>query len=652
MGAGNSTNKPNTSENNNNNNQNVNVNVNQSKDIISYQDKDYQEVFDKILYLSNSIFDSYQENFLSDEFCNKISLVYEKQIGKLNIKVLRDIQTAMNNKENNADLLLMLQHIPKDNNDKYFVDFFDELLNEHFYKKGIKYKKSVLEFEHVKLDKVGDSFDSDIPYIDFFHVNKLLKKLNNNNQTGGDNLNKFQQKLEKSLLTNPNNNNNNNEVNTQSQEQAVENINNLLTSVNQTGNLPNSLSTLNQQTNNSRFNSSRNTPSNKLNTLIKNNASSLNNNESRNQTNQSSTQNQNQNQNQNKNKNKNNEPREQNQNKNKNNHPRQQQNESNQQNQTRQQQNQNRQQQNQNRQQQQNQTKQQQQNQTRQQQQNQTRQQQQNQTKQQQQNQNKNKNKNNEPKQKMRPKYSVPRSFQEPESFCEKSAEGKCLMTKKSICKSIAQNFIIRDNIIAAILTTIPKIKVKDGKTIYEGGIAFQKFLNLQKCEVCVPLNYKELAKKEDLSEIVTSLLSKSKHLDQSSCAKNNGYFIKLVEEEQRIFVEVERKVKNNKGVLEGNPRWESNQLYMKAMNDLKVKYFESLNFLIAILEKLKNEPFVSNTVLNQIAMETKNIIDNLYNYTNFYYIYGTILLIQSEYKLQGNPALNQITKIKNVINK
>ena len=81
------------------------------------------------------------------------------------------------------------------------------------------------------------------------------------------------------------------------------------------------------------------------------------------------------------------------------------------------------------------------------------------------------------------------------------------------------------------------------------------------------------------------------------------------------------------------------------------INIYESLNYLIAILEKLKENPFVSNITLNSISIETKNIIDNLYNYVNFYYIYASLLLVKSEYTLQPNHGINQIEKIKNTLN-
>ena len=110
--------------------------------ILKYEEKDYEDLyFNKITILSNEIFESFQGNFLGEEFCNKVSFVYENQLDKLNIKVLRNIQSTMENNENNSELKLVLQHIPKNNNDKYFINFFDELLNEYFYEKNVNIKK-------------------------------------------------------------------------------------------------------------------------------------------------------------------------------------------------------------------------------------------------------------------------------------------------------------------------------------------------------------------------------------------------------------------------------------------------------------------------------------------------------------------------------
>ena len=55
-------------------------------------------------------------------------------------------------------------------------------------------------------------------------------------------------------------------------------------------------------------------------------------------------------------------------------------------------------------------------------------------------------------------------------------------MTKAQICKSISQIFIVRNNIIAAMLTLVPKVEFNGNNYEYTGGLAFQKILNLENC--------------------------------------------------------------------------------------------------------------------------------------------------------------------------
>ena len=621
-----------------------NVN-NKSKNILEYKETDYQEIFDKIIYLSNEVFDSYRLNFLNEEFCSKVALVYEKNIEKIDIDVLREIQNNMNNNDDNADLKLMLQHIPKNDNDKFFIKFFEEILNDYFFKQKIEYSKDIFESEFVRMpNKMKSNIDSGIQYIDSNHVKELLKIITN--QKGGNNdPNSFRKKLE--ALTS------NNELQ-KTNKTALKEINNMLQESNiennneENNNLNNNL-IVNKEPNRNGFNKQNSNKSNENTTKGSNriNVNQQNNKGINQQNNKGTNKNINKGPNQEFNKGSNKVP---NQGSNKgsnqgsNKGPNQGSNKG----------------------------------------------------------QNKvpntgpiqgsNKGQNkvlntgsnkgpNKPSNKVtnqelaksnsveingkknkqnnkelnkntpKSKYLIPHWYQKPIDFCEKSSNARCRMSKRNICKSISQSFVVRNNIVAAILTTIPRVKkIKTGNkisTVYEGGIAFQKFLNLEKCEVCVPRNFKQLMKEKDLAQVFLVLLEKSHHLDESSCGSNGGYFIKLIDDEQKILVQVSNQVNKNKTVLSENPKWEANHLYMEFMNRLKIKYFESLNYLIAILETLKNEPFISNSKLNKIARETKGIIDNLYNYVNYYYVYATLLLIKSETSLQTNPAVNQIKQIK-----
>ena len=220
-------------------------------------------------------------------------------------------------------------------------------------------------------------------------------------------------------------------------------------------------------------------------------------------------------------------------------------------------------------------------------------------------------------------KYSVPKKYYEPKKFCNNTE--KCQLTKKELCEAITENFIVRNNIIAAILTTIP-FKNENGE--YEGGICYKKFLNLGSCRVCVPYDYRSL-KDKDMNYIIKEILEKSDDLDENDCRKNQGFFLKLTEKEKNIL---EQKALNaNKENIEKNPQLKYNLFWVQFTRKLKKTYFDNLNSLIIILEKMKSTPLINNKTLNILSVETKNIIDNMYNLCNYYYIYAIISLINAD---------------------
>ena len=45
----------------------------------------------------------------------------------------------------------------------------------------------------------------------------------------------------------------------------------------------------------------------------------------------------------------------------------------------------------------------------------------------------------------------------------------------------------------------------------------------------------------------------------------------------------------------------------------------------------MKSTPLINNKTLNILSVETKNIIDNMYNLCNYYYIYAIISLINAD---------------------
>ena len=639
MGAANSTNNSNTKPNQQMEEtlSNLESNKNKSIDYSKLSSEEMKETFDKITLLSNQILDSFSDNFLGEEFCNKVALIYQKKMEKLNIKVLREIKEKLDNEDNTLNLKLMLQYIPKNDNDKYFVDFFHERLNEYFYKKGIKYQKRLLESENVSLSNMNNSIESELNYIDFNHVNQLLKQTNA--QTGGQNglpsnfasnLNKKLQEVNKKASNgniNGNGNGNENIFNENNNGTNIENINN---NKNNESNILKQVEETITQSMNPQLDSNRNIQSERE--RPNNQRERPNNQRERPNNQRERLNNQRESQNNQRERPNNQRERPNNQRERPNNQRERPNNQRESQNNQRERPNNQRESQTLPKQTQpkQNQPKQ-----------NQPRQ---NQPNQKQSNQSK-------PNQKQRLKYFVPRSYKEPEDLCEDSNNRgkKCLMTKKSLCRAIGQNFVVRNNIIAAILTAIPRVVKKNGETEYIGGICFQKFLNLEKAVVCVPLNFKELTKSENLSNVILALLDKSRYIDEKSCAQNNGYFLRLDKDEKETLLSRSSATEENFKI---NPSWRANKQYMEFITKLKNKYFESLNFLITILEELKNNPFISNSTLNQVSIKTKNIIDDMYNWSNYYYIYATLSLMKSDYLVQANPGLNQLNKINRALEK
>ncbi len=84
MGANNSTENNSSNEiNEPNKNNTLVLNIDDS---VNYSKLEPEEVFGKMISLSNEILDSSNENFLGEEFCNKVALVYKKKWKNLILK--------------------------------------------------------------------------------------------------------------------------------------------------------------------------------------------------------------------------------------------------------------------------------------------------------------------------------------------------------------------------------------------------------------------------------------------------------------------------------------------------------------------------------------------------------------------------------------
>jgi hypothetical protein len=206
------------------------------------------------------------------------------------------------------------------------------------------------------------------------------------------------------------------------------------------------------------------------------------------------------------------------------------------------------------------------------------------------------------------------------------------------LCQVIIENFIVRNNIIAAILTTIPH---KIDKNTYEGGICYQKFLNLDKCKVCIPENYDILFNSKSINinmkKILKDIILKADYLDKKKCEENNGKFLELSDKKIITLVKKSQKYQTSEEVL--YPKSKYNAFYLACQKKLKTNYFDNLNHLITILNKIRETPIISNNELNIISEETKKTIDNMYSLCHYYYVYAIIALLNSD--------LNEVEEIK-----
>ena len=66
-----------------------------------------EQIFGKILNISNDMIVKYNNNFLEQNFCDSISLIYQNKLKELDIKVLRNINSNNNNSKSNKELRLL-----------------------------------------------------------------------------------------------------------------------------------------------------------------------------------------------------------------------------------------------------------------------------------------------------------------------------------------------------------------------------------------------------------------------------------------------------------------------------------------------------------------------------------------------------------------
>jgi hypothetical protein len=204
----------------------------------------------------------------------------------------------------------------------------------------------------------------------------------------------------------------------------------------------------------------------------------------------------------------------------------------------------------------------------------------------------------------------------------------KCELTKNELCKAIARNYIVRSNIIAAILSTLPG---KDDNGRYVMGFCQNRLKSLEHFKICLPPGFKDLerlSKEERMKELVKYIDT----MDESSCRRIGGYYKTLNGTEKEAL-------------LTGSN--EFNAFYRKFTQQLRTQYTDSLRKLLGILNLLENESTINNKTLNEIGVKTKLIIDNMYTRCQTNYMYA----ILSYLKADVETTQRTLTEEKEIIN-
>ena len=217
--------------------------------------------------------------------------------------------------------------------------------------------------------------------------------------------------------------------------------------------------------------------------------------------------------------------------------------------------------------------------------------------------------------------YRIRKEYEKPTPICLAGME-KCSMTKKELCKVIADNLMIRCNIVAAILTVLPNRKSRTGSY---GGYLYSKFVNLGKCQVCVPYNYKDLMDRDPI-DLIKQVVHYADFLDYKSCKENGGYYMKLSKAEMEALYQ---NVPEDGKVSIGK-QMNYNAFYVECAKKLKESYFGNLKMLLEILESLRSQPIINNVTLNELGKKTREIIDSMYHLCQYYYIYAIVSILHA----------------------
>ena len=187
-----------------------------------------------------------------------------------------------------------------------------------------------------------------------------------------------------------------------------------------------------------------------------------------------------------------------------------------------------------------------------------------------------------------------------------------CKLTKKQICKVITSHYIIRNNIISAIMSVMPH-KDQRGKLV--GGFCFDRYNALNEGMICLPPDYLQLNRLPP-KERITKLMLFINQISEKNCQNIHGYYRKLSINEKKALSTKYHKF---------------NDIYMKIVLKLKEDFLKNSNLLYELLNEMTQMTIINNNTLNMIAVKVKEVIDNMYNMCQKHYLNAVLSLLKAD---------------------
>jgi len=204
--------------------------------------------------------------------------------------------------------------------------------------------------------------------------------------------------------------------------------------------------------------------------------------------------------------------------------------------------------------------------------------------------------------------------------------EKECYLTQAELCERISKYYLLKGNIIAVILSAIPR--KKDGKLV--GSFCYNRFQALKDGRLCLPPGINEL-ENMSLENKLRRLSKFINNMDEYQCKSVSGYYRVLNEKEKTALVTNDTKF---------------NKYYILYTAKLYNQYLESLRQLMGILEILESDYTINSGKLNEIAIKVKTVVDSMHTMCQFNYISAILAYLRADLDVSQRDRKEQDKEI------